>query len=71
MTAPAILRWLIYLGGAGASLLSIAQFGAWDAANMTFDLYPFRVDDLARAIMSGGANLLAALAVLRGWRGRK
>lgn len=71
MTAPAILRWLIYLGGAGASLLSIAQFGAWDAANMTFDLYPFRVDDLARAIMSGGANLLAAVAVLRGWRGRK
>ncbi len=71
MTAPAILRWLIYLGGAGASVISIAQFGAWDAANMTFDLYPFRVDDLARAIVSGGANLLAAFAVMRGWRGRK
>jgi len=71
MNAPAILRWLIYLGGAGASLLSVAQFGAWDSATMTFDLYPFKVDDLARSLVSGGANLLAAFAVLRGWRGRK
>jgi len=38
---------------------------------MTFDLYPFKVDDLARSLVSGGANLLAAFAVLRGWRGRK
>ena len=71
MNATSTLRWMIYIGGAGASILSIAQLGAWDAANLTFDLYPFRVDDLARALVSGGGNLLAALALLRGWGARK
>ena len=65
-----LIRGLIYLAGAGATGLSLAQFGSFDTATMTFDLYPFRVDDAIRAAVSGGGNLLAMLAVWRGW-GRK
>lgn len=57
--------------GAGASILSIMQFGSWDPVERMFDLYPFKVDDLARAMVSGGGNMLAAFALLRGWGARK
>lgn len=68
---PTAIRWLIYLAGIGATGLQIAQLGTWDSSNMTFDLYPFRVDDAVRALVSGGGNLLAMLAVWRGWGARK
>lgn len=68
---PTAIRWLIYLAGIGATGLQLAQLGTWDGANMTFDLYPFRVDDAVRAAVSGGGNLLAVVAVWRGWGSRK
>lgn len=68
---PTAIRWLIYLAGIGATGLQLAQFGAWDSANMTFDLYPFRVDDAVRSAVSGGGNALAMLALWRGWGARK
>jgi len=64
---PTAIRWLIYLAGIGATGLQLAQLGAWDSASMTFDLYPFRVDDAVRAAVSGSGNLLAMVAVWRGW----
>ena len=67
---PTAIRWLIYLAGIGAAGLQIAQLGSWDSTTMMFDLYPFRVDDAIRAAVSGGGNLLAMVAVWRGW-GRK
>jgi len=63
----ALVRGLIYLAGAAATGLSLAQFGSFDTATMTFDLYPFRVDDAVMALVSGGGNLLAMVAVWRGW----
>ena len=68
---PTAIRWLIYLAGIGATGLQLAQFGARDSANMTFDLYPFRVDDAVRSAVSGGGNALAMLALWRGWGARK
>ena len=68
---PTAIRWLIYLAGIGATGLQLAQLGSWDSASMTFDLYPFRVDDAVRAAVSGGGNVLAMIAVWRGWGARK
>ena len=56
-------------GSVVAGLLQLAQLGSWDG--MTFDLYPFRVDEAIMAAVSGGGNLLAMVALVRGWGSRK
>ena len=70
MTLATATRWLIYAAGIGATGLQLAQLGSWDSANMTFDLYPFRVDDAVRAAVSGAGNVLAGVMVWRQARAR-
>ncbi len=71
MNVAALIRGAIYIGGAVAMGLQIKGFGTWDAATMTFDLYPFRIDEAIKSAVSGGANLMAMLMVWRQSWGRR
>lgn len=66
-------RFSVYLTGAlalGATLLAAFGWGTYDPATGLFDLHPIDVRAAAGMIVGAVANLVAALAVLRGW-GRK
>lgn len=61
-------RMLMYLAGMGAVGLSIAGYGTFDNETWMFDLYPFAVDNLVKSLVSGAGNLLALVALMKGWR---
>jgi hypothetical protein len=68
------LRLTAYLGGAfivlATTLAAVFGWGTYDHATGMFDPPPIDVKALAGWIVTGIANVVAALAVIRGW-GRK
>ena len=70
MTKPATTRAAVYtaaLLGFAATVATAFGYGTFDPATGMFDLAPFDVKALAAFIVTGAGNLLALIAVLRGW----
>ena len=67
----AIGRFLIYIAGIAAGGLALAGYADFDTATWTLDIKPFNLREFILTGAATGGNVMASLAVWRGWRGRK
>lgn len=74
MNAASLTRLVIYalgiLGGLGATYAASQGWATFDPATGALDIKPFNLNALIATIVATGGNLLAAIALWRGW-GRK
>lgn len=74
MNATSKARGAVYIAGllgSGAALwLAASGYAVYDPATGELDVLPFNVPDMVARVVSGGGNVLAAIALWRGW-GRK
>lgn len=68
---PALGRGLIYILGIAAGGLALAGYATFDPQTFVLDISPFDVREFVLTATTTGGNALAALAVWRGWGGRK
>lgn len=66
-----LTRLAVYIAGAGAALLSLLGYADFDPATGMMDPEPFNVYAVAAAAAGGISSLVAAVAWLLGWRGKK
>jgi hypothetical protein len=74
MNAASLTRLAIYaaglIAGVAATWAASQGLGTYDAATGVFDLHPFDLNGVIATGVATAGNLLAGIALLRGW-GRK
>lgn len=60
-------RLAFYLVGLGAGALALAGYADFDSATWMFDIKPFNLREFLLMGVTTAGNVLAALAVWRGW----
>jgi hypothetical protein len=70
MNAASALRLVAYLVGMGASVMALAGYATFDHQTGELDILPFNISVVSTWVVGMATNLLAAVAVIRGW-GRK
>ena len=63
-------RLVLYLAGLGAGALALAGYADFDSATWTLDIHPFNLREFLLTGATTAGNIVASLAVWRGW-GRK
>lgn len=61
-------RLLIYLAGIGAGGLALAGYAYFDTATWMLDIHPFNIREFLLIGVTTSGNILAGLAVWRGWK---
>jgi hypothetical protein len=60
-------RGLIYIAGLIAGALALAGYADFDPATWMIDIHPFNLREFLLTGTTTAGNLLAAVAVFRGW----
>jgi hypothetical protein len=75
MNLASALRLAVYAiglaAGVAATWAASQGLGTYDPESGVFDLHPFRVDAVVTTAVATVGNLLAGIAVWRGWGARK
>lgn len=64
------VRGFYYLIGIGCGVLALSGYATWDPETWVLDIHPFNVREVVMTAGTTFGNVLAAIAVWRGW-GRK
>jgi hypothetical protein len=67
MNGASVARLVAYGVGLGASVLALAGYATFDHETGTLDILPFNVSVVSTWVIGGATNLLAAVALIRGW----
>lgn len=67
MNKATLSRGLIYIAGIGAGGLALAGLADFDPATFELDIHPFNVREAVLTAITTGGNILAGIAVWRGW----
>lgn len=60
-------RLVLYLAGLGAGALALAGYADFDSATWTLDIRPFNLREFLLTGVTTAGNIMASLAVWRGW----
>lgn len=63
-------RLVIYLLGVGASVLAIAGLADFDPMTGVLAVHPFNLYAVGTAAVGGLSSMVAAVAWLKGWKGK-